>query len=422
MALDALPPGPRTPAVAQTLRYLSDPVGLMRACAERHGELFTLKLSGVGDLVLTTSPHHAGVLRSEAPAVQHGDEAAQLFAPQGDVLPSSQRLHGRMREQAGLVRRAADRVVRGLARGAPFSLLRALQDITLPAMLGALLGTDQGPNAALAHALEQLAGELQASPLLAFHALRPEPGAERRWGPLRDARSRAAALLHAEVRRRRETPRGHDLLALLLDADAGAPSCDRLLADALVATLLAAHETSSTALAWTLEAILSRPAVRGRLLDELGPHAPHHDAPHERQPYLAAVLRESLRLRPLLAVGDARLLDAPLRLAEYWLPAGTYVGSCVPGLLRRPELHREPDEFRPQRFGEHAPGPYELGPLCAARHGLAASLALCVLEVVLATLLSSARLELACSGVRARLRGRLLAPEAGLPVSYLGPA
>src|SRR5579864_2892150 len=44
----ALPPGPPLPAPLQTLLWITRPLGLMEACRERYGDVFTLRFTGLG--------------------------------------------------------------------------------------------------------------------------------------------------------------------------------------------------------------------------------------------------------------------------------------------------------------------------------------------------------------------------------------
>ena len=87
---------------------------------------------------------------------------------------------------------------------------------------------------------------------------------------------------------------------------------DREVRDQLVTLLLAGHETTATALAWTFDLLLRNPATLARLTAEV-------DA-GEEDSYLRAVISESLRLRPVVPLAGRRLASrSECRRAE---PAG----------------------------------------------------------------------------------------------------
>ena len=88
---------------------------------------------------------------------------------------------------------------------------------------------------------------------------------------------------------------------------------DRELRDQLVTLLLAGHETTATALAWTFDLLLHAPAALAR--------AARRAATRARDAYLRAVVAESLRLRPVLPLAGRRLARE-LRADGYALPAG----------------------------------------------------------------------------------------------------
>jgi hypothetical protein len=51
-----LPPGPPLPAVLQAGLIWLDPVRFVRACHRRYGNLFTVRIPGIGTLVFLTDP------------------------------------------------------------------------------------------------------------------------------------------------------------------------------------------------------------------------------------------------------------------------------------------------------------------------------------------------------------------------------
>jgi cytochrome P450 len=116
--------------------------------------------------------------------------------------------------------------------------------------------------------------------------------------------------------------------------------------------LMAGHETSAGALAWTLHALARHPEVTERIRAEVlkvhGEDAPGA-ADLERLVYTRAVLQESLRLFPP-APWLSRPAAVPDRIGGYEVPAGSillfspYVVHCDPSHWP------EPERFDPDRF------------------------------------------------------------------------
>src|SRR5260370_5575900 len=79
--LSDLPPGPREPALIQTLRYLRDPVGFLRAARNRYGEPFTVRLIGLGTGAVITEPSSIRKLVTGSPETTHAGEANAPIAP-----------------------------------------------------------------------------------------------------------------------------------------------------------------------------------------------------------------------------------------------------------------------------------------------------------------------------------------------------
>jgi cytochrome P450 len=67
--------------------------------------------------------------------------------------------------------------------------------------------------------------------------------------------------------------------------------------------------------------------------------------------YLDAVVKETLRMRPVITE-VARNLVEPMEIGGYGLPAGTFVLPAILAIHYRPDLYRDPFEFRPERFLE----------------------------------------------------------------------
>jgi cytochrome P450 len=123
---------------------------------------------------------------------------------------------------------------------------------------------------------------------------------------------------------------------------------DREIRDQLVTLLLAGHETTATALAWTLDLLTRHPAALERLTAEV---RAGEDA------YLRAVIAESLRLRPVLPLAGRRLAK-PMEADGLSLPAGTDVTPAIWLTHTRADSYPEPYAFRPERFLGKPPSTY----------------------------------------------------------------
>jgi cytochrome P450 len=188
----------------------------------------------------------------------------------------------------------------------------------------------------------------------------------------------------------------------------------------MVTLLLAGHETTATALAWTLHHILANPSVEAALRAEAagaaaaGPVGPDQVMRFE---YLDATAKESLRLTPVVSeVG--RVLARPTRIGGWDLPAGIVAGAAIYLAHRRPDLWPEPERFDPSRFVGLRPSPYAFLPFGGGtRRCLGMAFALYEMKIVLAEVLARAALHLA-PGYRLRTirRAITLAPSEGMPL------
>ncbi|MEN3338408.1 MAG: cytochrome family [Acidobacteriota bacterium] len=92
---------------------------------------------------------------------------------------------------------------------------------------------------------------------------------------------------------------------------------------------------------------------------------------------LDAVIKESLRIRPIMPGGAGRRLQQSVEIGGYTIPAGTALLSGMYLLHRRPDLYPDPESFQPDRAPEPGGRPPRVLPRArrwASRdgHGLAA--------------------------------------------------
>jgi cytochrome P450 len=229
-------------------------------------------------------------------------------------------------------------------------------------------------------------------------------------GTLQRALAPADELIYEEIRARRDAPdlaERDDVLSLLLQArhDDGTAMSDKELRDELMTLLVAGHETSATGLAWALEALARHPAALARLRDEV-------DAGEDA--YLDAVVKETLRLRPVIALVLRRLTE-PMEIGGRLLPAGVNVAPCIYLVHRRADVYDEPRAFRPERFLDNPPGTYTWIPFGGGvRRCLGASFAQFEMKVVLRELVARLDIRAARPQPERRVRRAIVfAPSRG---------
>jgi cytochrome P450 len=225
------------------------------------------------------------------------------------------------------------------------------------------------------------------------------------------ARRGVDEVLFAEIARRRAEEdlesRSDVFSALLLAQDEdGRRLSDEEIRDELLTLLLAGHETTATGLAWTLDLLLHTPGVRDRAT--------------EGEPgYLDAVIKESLRLRPVIPGVGRVVRHQPFDLNGYRIPAGLEINPSIRVVHRRPDLYPEPRTFRPERFlGSDAPDTYTWIPFGGGvRRCLGASFALLEMRTVVARVLERTHLRPAEPELEEPVfRGITLAPRRGVRV------
>jgi cytochrome P450 len=203
------------------------------------------------------------------------------------------------------------------------------------------------------------------------------------------------------ARRDRPEHETNDLLGLLLaarEAETDRRLTDVEVRDEVMTIMLAGHETSATALTWTLYLLGTHPeaerAVQAELERVLGGGQPSvEDLPRLRETRAAA--EEAMRLYPPIYAFDRRAIG-PDTVGGYDLPAGASVSLCPYVTHRLPEFWERPDEFRPERFAadrtnrhEFAYLPFAAGPRGCIGEGFAMS----EIVLVLATVLQRYRLR-----------------------------
>ncbi len=344
-----LPPGPSTPSVVQTWEWLARPTTLLRRCAARYGEPFTLRTAWTDAPMVVvsdpaavravfTAPVDVAVAGASSTFLEPFVGTSSILVLDGPAHLRQRKLmlppfHGdRMRAHRDLIAELAAGEVERWPAGAPFATHGRMQALTLDIIMRVVFGAElPGLRTAIRRTLDMT----MSLPRMLFFSLTGND-----LGFRRALDSVEAGLTAAIGERRTGAPRG-----AILDELIAAGSSDDELRDQLVTLLAAGHETTAGSLSWALERLARHPEVLARLRD---------DEPG----YADAVVKEVLRTRPVLTIA-ARKLVAPFSLAGWELPAGVHVAPCIYLTHRRSELYADPTAFRPERFlGDGAPDSY----------------------------------------------------------------
>ena len=164
------------------------------------------------------------------------------------------------------------------------------------------------------------------------------------------------------------------------DEDGGAVT-NREVRDELVTLLLAGHETTATGLAWTFDLLLHSPAVLARARDG-------------GDEYLDAVVKESLRIRPVIPGVGRVVRGEPFRLERLRvIPAGVEINPSIRVIHRRADLYPDPRRVPPRALPRpDAPDTYTWIPFGGGtRRCLGASFAQMEMRIVLERVLQRRR-------------------------------
>jgi cytochrome P450 len=416
--------------VLQTVGFLVAAPRFLELCRRRYGDAVTLRTLFDEPFVMVFDPGLVKELFQGSGEQLRAGEANALLGPVlGErsvlLLDGAEHLrhrrlmlpafHGRhMQAYAEVMLRSSDLEIDSWPVGEPFALLPTMQSLTLRVIMRAVFGYEAGS------AEEELRRRLRTmiEPL----------GRPARWALLmltmgRFGRDTSAArqfeeskaavdeILYEEIARRRADPRlgeRDDVFSALLLAEdeQGSRLSDREVRDELMTLLLAGHETTATGLAWTFDLLLHSPAV-------------HKRARKGDDEYLDAVVKEALRLRPVIPGVGRVVRGEPFRLNGWVIPEGVEINPSIRVIHRREDLYPNADSFRPERFLEaEAPDTYTWVPFGGGtRRCLGASFALMEMRIVLRRVLERCALRAADPSLDAvQFRAITLAPRNGVRV------
>jgi cytochrome P450 family 135 len=376
----------------------------MRRSAARYGDIFTLRLAGECPWIVVSHPDVVKEVFTGPPELLHAGEGKNLLIPalgpnsllllDDDAHREQRRLlmppfrGNHLASYADTMTSVARADIARWPREKPIRLHPRMQTLTLEIILRTVFGLEESER------LDHLRAEMirifsrtsGVSTQLFLVALGPQ---RIRIELVRRLLRGVDRLLYAEIDdRRRANDLGErpDVLSTLLQArhEDGSPMSDVEIRDELMTLLLAGHETTATALAWAVERLIRHPAYSARLEEEIR---------SGQTEFLEAVVKETLRLKPVISVVSRRL-TAPMRIGGVPLPAGVNIMPSIYLMHRRPEIYAEPERFLPERFLGKRPGTYTWIPFGGGvRRCIGEAFAEYEMRVVLATLFADRTLR-----------------------------
>lgn len=340
--------------------------------------------------------------------------------------------HGeRMQAYGRLICDLTDKIIGRLQPGEHFRARHIAQDVSLQVILEAVYGLHDGESSQeLKQRITRLANLFEStltSALLFLPWLQQDWGAWSPWGNFLRQQRTIDETIYREIaiRRTEDSSQRQDILSLMMSAqdEAGEGMKDRELRDELMTLMLAGHETTASAIAWSLYWVHRYPEIKAKLLAEINSLGKDPD-PMElaRLAYLDAVCRETLRICPIAMLTFPRTVLEPTELMGYHLEPGQVLMGCIYLLHQREDVYPEPRQFKPERFLEREFNSYEFFPFGGGkRRCIGEALAKLELKLVLATIL--ARYELSLKSDRPELparRGVTLAPKTGVRMVFQG--
>jgi cytochrome P450 len=357
-----LPPGPRWNSLLQSIGLLRFRHHFVPYLRGKYGDVFSIKILPEGrHLVVFNRPEHVKEIFAGDPEVFHAGKGNAILGPvmgEHSLLLVDSAQHKRARKLLmpafnGHALRGYEDLVTGLAKtevgrwreGEAFASLERMNALTLEVILQVVFGVTDEERLG---ELRPLVNKTVNIPPLVFLGW----GFPRlqKYGPWRRTIENQVELdrvMFRVIGERREAPdlaaRTDVLSRLLLVRDEnGSGLTDEELRDQLVTLLLAGHETTATALAWTLHELGKDPAQEQKARDA---------ASAGDSEYLEAVLKESMRLHPVIPM-VVRHLMAPATVGGVDLPRGANVAASIILAHESEASHPEHACFRPERFLE----------------------------------------------------------------------
>lgn len=353
-----VPPGPRLPLALQSVLFATNRHRLLPWLHRHYGPVFQLRIYPERTVVSIDDPADIKAVFSGPVTTYHAGEGNRILLPvmgEHSVLTTDEEEHRRIRKLLmppfhGAALRGYRRMVADLAReeigrwqpGEPFRSHDSMQRLTFEIILRVVFGVSDGPRLDdLRRTLSNVIA-ISALDIFGWHNARMQRYG--RWRRNKEMLEHADELLYAEIADRRKAEdvaeRTDVLSRLISTSEDGDTLSDAELRDQLVTLLLAGHETTATALAWSFHELARSDLTLAKATEA---------ADNGDDRYLEAVVKEAMRLRPVIYEVARRTTEAVV-VGGFHVPAGCTLMPAIGVVQADPGHHESPETFRPERF------------------------------------------------------------------------
>jgi cytochrome P450 len=413
----------KTNSLFLTFQSVFSPFETLDRLFQDYGDVFETKVFGLPPTVLLSHPEDLQEVLTKGYSFFDSGETNALLEPflgnQSLLLLDGQFHQQRkklltpsfsnqaIKNYGLLICQITERVISQWRKDEPINVCSWMREISLSIILQLIWGIEAEQLSQIKQLTTQWL-DIFSSPLKStvffFPILRQNWGKWSPWGRTLELRQQIDEFIYQEIRQRRqklnrkttESNPPTDILSMLLTCqdEAGQFLTDEELRDELITILFAGHETTTAALCWLLYWVHHQPKVRQKLVEEL--NLEKNLAPYQiaELSYLTAVCQETLRIYPVILMGEGRILKQPLKLRDYEFMPETVFMPCIYLLHQREELYPNPKKFKPERFLEKKFTTFEYMPFGGGnRRCLGRNLALFEMKLILAKILLKWRLQ-----------------------------
>ena len=387
--MNNLPPGPQSPILWQSLRWILDPIKFQDYCQRLYGDNFTLRLVDSIPRVIIGTPEDIKEIFSLDSQDFDAGCGNQLLVPllgkmslftiDGELHQQHRQLlmppfhYQHMTNYAETIWQITKQIKNQWSINEPLFLRSQMQKISLEIIIKLIFGINddsqryQEIKELIIRFLRIIDSPLKSA-MIYIKLLRLDWGKWTWWGQLKATQTQIYNLLDSEIKLRRNYPRtnkNENILNLLINAqdETGNILSDREIKDELITLFLAGHETLTTSLTWSLLEIHLNQEIKRNLEQEIKNLEEQEDLNAiAKLPYIIATVAETLRKYPIAPIISPRVLKKPLIIGKYEYPAKTFLCPSIYLVHYREEIYSQAQKFQPQRFINHKYAPYEYFP------------------------------------------------------------